>query len=97
MSEIMLNNILKIPEDEISNYKIKFNINNGEIEPLLVMTRDYEEIINWIAWKNDIDDLPRKRVIGLVRYYTVSAEQWVFVGIFDVYKKDNFSKIKNDV
>ena len=33
MSEILLNDILKIPEEEIENYKIRFMINNSQIEP----------------------------------------------------------------
>ena len=71
MNEIVLNDILKIPENEIYDYKVKFNVYIGDIEPLLVMARSYEEICNLIAWKKDKDDLPRKKVIAFVRYYTV--------------------------
>lgn len=97
MSEILLNDILKIPENEIQDYKVKFNVNNGYIEPLLVMTRSYDEICNWIAWKKEKDDLPRPKVIGFVRYYTVSQEQWIFAGVYEVKKKKNFYEIKEDV
>ena len=97
MDEILLNDILKIPENEIGDYKVKFNVYNGEIEPLLVMARSYEEICNWIAWKKDKDDLPRKKVIAFVRYYTVSSEQWVFAGVYEVIKKDKFEDIQNGV
>lgn len=97
MSEILLNDILKIPENEIQDYKVKFNVNNGYIEPLLVMTRSYDEICNWIAWKKEKDDLPRPKVIGFVRYYTVSQEQWIFAGAYEVNKKSNFNEIKEGV
>ena len=30
--EILLNDILKIPENEINDYKVKFNLYNGEKE-----------------------------------------------------------------
>lgn len=97
MKEILLNDILKIPAEEIHNYKVKFNINNRNEEPLSVMTRSFDELCGWIAWKKRKDDLPRKRVIAFVRYYTVSQEQWIFAGIYDVTKKSNFSDIKDDV
>ena len=97
MSEILLNDILKIPENQIQDYKVKFNVNNGYTEPLLVMTRSYDEICNWIAWKKEKDDLPRPKVIGFVRYYTVSQEQWIFAGAYEVNKKSNFNEIKEGV
>lgn len=97
MSEILLNDILKIPAEEIHNYKVKFNVNNGNEEPLMVMTRSYDEICGWIAWKKEKDDLPRKRVIAFVRYYTVNQDQWIFAGIYDVTKKSNFSEIQDNV
>ena len=53
MREILLNDILKIPESEIQDYKVKFNVNNGHTEPLLVMSISYDEICNWIAWKKE--------------------------------------------
>ena len=49
MSEILLNDILKIPKEEIVNYKVKFNVFNGEEEPLLVMSRSYDDILGWIG------------------------------------------------
>lgn len=97
MSEILLNDIIKIPQNEIADYKVKFNVNNGFTEPLLVMTRSYEEIYNWIAWKKEKDDLSRPKVIAFVRYYTVSQDQWIFAGVYEVNKKKNFYEIKDDV
>ena len=97
MSEILLNDILKIPEEEIENYKIRFMINNGHIEPLTIMVQNPKELLDWIAWKSDKDDLSRKKVITFVRYYTKSQDQWIFTGIYKVNKKDNFDKIKNGV
>ena len=97
MNEILLNDILKIPEEEIENYKIRFMINNGHIEPLTIMVQNPKELLDWIAWKSDKDDLSRKKVITFVRYYTKSQDQWIFTGIYKVNKKDNFDKIKNGV
>ena len=97
MSEILLNDILKIPENQIQDYKVKFNVNNGYTEPLLVMTRSYDEICNWIAWKKEKDDLPRLKVIAFVRYYTVSQNQWIFAGAYEVNKKSNFYEVKEGV
>lgn len=34
MSEIMLNDILKVSENEIQNYKVRFMVSNGYTEPL---------------------------------------------------------------
>lgn len=70
---------------------------NGYEESLMVMSRSYEEICNWIAWKKEKDDLTRQRVIAFVRYYTVSQEQWIFAGIYDVIKKSNFNEIQDGV
>lgn len=61
------------------------------------MARSYDEICNWIAWKKGKDDLPRPKVIGFVRYYTVSQEQWIFAGAYEVNKKSNFNEIKEGV
>ena len=97
MNEILLNDILKIPENEIDNYKVRFMINNGYIEPLTIMIQNPKELLDWIAWKSDKDDLSRKKVITFVRYYTKSQDQWIFTGIYKVNKKDNFDKIKNGV
>lgn len=97
MREILLNDILKIPEEEIENYKIRFMINNGHIEPLTIMVQNPKELLDWIAWKSDKDDLSRKKVITFVRYYTKSQDQWIFTGIYKVNKKDSFDKIKNGV
>lgn len=97
MSEIFLNDILNIPEEEIINYKIKFNMNNGEEEPLNVMNRNMNEFLGWVAWRSGSDDLSRKYVIALVRYYTVSADQWVFAGTYKVSKKENYNEITNGV
>lgn len=38
MSKILLNDILKISKEDIKKYKIKFNINNGFEEPLVIMS-----------------------------------------------------------
>ncbi len=97
MNEIMLNDILKIPHNEVQDYKIRFMVSNGIDEPLVTMSRNFNWLLNWISWKSDKDDLSRPRVISLVRYYTVSYEQWVFAGIYEVSKKPNFYEIKNNV
>ena len=41
--------------------------------------------------------MPRPKVIGFVRYYTVSQEQWIFAGAYEVNKKSNFNEIKEGV
>ena len=97
MNEIMLNDILKIPHNEIQDYKIRFIVSNGYDEPLVTMSRNFNWLLNWIAWKGYKDNLSRPRLIGLVRYYTISYEQWVFAGIYEVSKKPNFYEIKNNV
>ena len=97
MKEILLNDILNIPENEIQNYKIRFMVSNSYDEPLVVMSRNFNWLLNWIAWKGDNDALSRQRVIAFVRYYTVSYEQWVFAGIYEVSKKANFYEITNNV
>lgn len=97
MSEIMLNDILKIPENEIQNHKIRFMVSDGNTEPLMTMIANYNWLLGWIGWKGEKDDLSRPRVISFVRYYTVSPEQWVFAGIYEVNKKSNFYEITNNV
>lgn len=97
MNEIMLNDILKIPHSKVQDYKIRFMVSNGYTEPLLTMTTNFNQFLNWVGWKGDKDNLSRPKVIGLVRYYTVSPEQWVFAGVYDVNKKTNYNDIKNNV
>ena len=97
MNKILLNDILKISKEDIKKYKIKFNINNGYEEPLVVMSESRKKICDWIGWKKSKDDLSRPKVIAFVRYYTVSDEQWIFAGIYDVEKKDNFNEIQECV
>ena len=97
MSKMLLNDVLRIPENELINYKIRFMLNNGHVEPLTIMTTNPKELLDWIAWKSDNDELSRNRVITFVRYYTVSPDQWIFTGIYEVNKKSNFYEIKNGV
>lgn len=38
----MLNDILKIPHNEIQDYKIRFMVSNGYDEPLVTMSRNFK-------------------------------------------------------
>lgn len=90
MEKILLNDLLHIPEEQFKDYKVKLNMFNGQTQPLDVFVRDSNEIFKWIAWKGTRNELTRKYVIALVRYYVGQSDQWLFVGVYKVsnYKKD---------
>lgn len=80
-----LNDLLKIPEDELMNYKIKLNIRNLEgTEPMDVMIGDEESRYNWMGWKYHSNDLSRDYVIGLARDYKRGQNFWRFLGVFKI-------------
>lgn len=52
MNKILLNDILKISKEDIKKYKIKFNINNGYEEPLVVMSESRKKYVIGLDGKN---------------------------------------------
>lgn len=51
MDKILLNDILSISQDEIENTRIKFNIHDGDTDPLESYKQDPEEVnTTWFLW-----------------------------------------------
>lgn len=53
MKRIMINDLLGIPESDVSNARIKLNVDNGYTDPLEEYKSDPDKInINWLLWHN---------------------------------------------
>lgn len=54
MKKILINDLLRIPQDEIHNVRLKFNVYNGHTDPLEVYKQDPDRInIQWFLWHKD--------------------------------------------
>ena len=54
MEKILLNDILKINNEEISNTRVKFNISNGYTDPLELYKENPEEVnTTWFLWHDN--------------------------------------------
>ena len=54
MEKILLNDILKISSEEISNTRVKFNISNGYTDPLELYKENPEKVnTTWFLWHDN--------------------------------------------
>ena len=88
---------LGIPDNEIMNYKVRLLVQNSDGSDPLKIFKQNNSIQEWVAWKYDQDILNRPRVISFVKNYEVGNDYWLYVGTYEVTKKDNFNSLKNCV
>ena len=52
MQQLLLNDLLNINTDDLKKTKVKFNQNNGEIEPMEVFLKNPDEVNHrWLFWR----------------------------------------------
>ena len=85
MEEYKLNDLLRLSEEEMREYKLHLAKFNGETQPLDVFARDFEEWKYWNEWrgKGTKDVFNRKYILGLIHDYHRS-NKYIFGGIFEV-------------
>lgn len=54
MKKILINDLLRIPDAEISNVRLKLNIDNGYTDPLEEYKRDPDKVnVDWFLWHKE--------------------------------------------
>ncbi|MBP3800654.1 MAG: hypothetical protein J6I85_01265 [Clostridia bacterium] len=92
MEKIYLNDILNIPVKNVNEYKIRFLIKDPDNEePLDQILDNDNKIVEWTGWKQGAKfELTRKYVISFVRIYTEGKEYWLYLGTYDVEKREDY-------
>lgn len=94
----MKNELLKLLKisDNLTNYKIRFLIKDKDgYEPLDILEENFSEVSTWVGWKWKNDILNRPKVISFVRNYRINNDNWIFTGVYEVSKKNNFDNIND--
>ena len=90
--------LLNIDESNINKYKIRYLKRSTDgVEPYDVLINDKYKILDWLSWKyGKVDILGNcEKVIGLVRNYKKSKDSWIYIGTYDVKRKENFFNIND--
>ncbi len=92
MEKIYLNDILNIPKEELNKYKIRLLVKDPDKEePLDQIIENEEKIKEWTAWKQEAKfELSRQYVISFVRIYTEGEEYWLYLGTYEVEKREEY-------
>jgi len=86
MSEIKIENILKLIESDLSYYKLHLACWNGHEQPLNVYLESWDKWVNWNEWRGNKNDFNREYIFSLIRFYH-EPNKWLFGGIFRVVKR----------
>ena len=84
--QLKLNDLLRIPEEQFGNIRVKFNICSPYEDPLEVYKSDPEKInTSWLFWREQRRYYPRPGIlaISLVR---LSSETWLLTTIKKITK-----------
>lgn len=74
---LTLNDILRIPDDEIGNVKVKFNMWNGYDNPIELYKGNHDEVNKeWLFWREKVSNFAVGQIaICLVR---IKSNEWLF-------------------
>lgn len=76
---ILLNDLLQLTQDEIGNTKIKFNVNNGEVEPIDIYKDNRNELLKWQFWNSSKRSYYQGQIaVGFVK---IDHHRWL---LFDI-------------
>ena len=81
-----LNDLFRLPKDELENYKLHLAAYNGYEQPLDVFAKDREEWKSWNEWRGGKDDFNREYILSMIPDYHRPGK-YVFGGIFKVEKR----------
>lgn len=80
MSKILLNDILNIPDEEISKVRIKFNIHNGYTDPLELYKENPDKVnVEWFLWHENRRYFHAGQIA--VCFLRISADTWLLTTI----------------
>lgn len=86
--EFKLNDLLRLPNEELKKYKLHLSAYNGYEHPLDVFARDPEEWKAWNEWRGGKDDFNREFILGMIPDYHRPGK-YFFGGIFKVVERLN--------
>ena len=80
MEKILLNDILKISSEEISNTRVKFNISNGYTDPLELYKENPEKVnTTWFLWHDNRRYFHRGQTA--ICFLRISTDTWLLTTI----------------
>jgi hypothetical protein len=80
---IKAENILKIAENDLRQYKLHLACSNGYEQPLNVYLKGWEHWVGWNKWRGNKNDFNRIYIFSLIQFYH-EPNKWLFGGIFKV-------------
>lgn len=82
---IKVEDILKLSNRDLREYKLHLACYNGKVHPLNVYLQDWDEWVGWNKWRGTgaKDDFNRKYIFSLIQFYH-EPDKWLFGGIFRV-------------
>lgn len=83
---IKLNDLLRLSEEDLWDYKLHLAAWNGEEHPLDVFMRDFEEWQSWNEYKGDKDVFNREYIFSLIPDYHRPGK-YIFGGVFRVVER----------
>ena len=84
--KILLNDILNIPQDEIPNTRVKFNIHNGYSDPLELYKANPEEVnTKWFLWHDSRRYFRRGQLA--ICFLRISADTWLLTTVKRIIKE----------
>jgi len=88
---------LNVNINEISDYKVRFLVQTKDGTNPLELYKENKKVNDWIGWKYNQDILNRPKVICFIKNYDLNKNIWLYVGTYEVSKKDNFDSLNNCV
>jgi len=89
---IKAENILKLTESDLINYKLHLACSNKVRHPLDACVQNWDEWVGWQRWRGGDNDFNREYIFSLVQFYH-EPDKWLFGGIFRVVKRlDNWKE-----
>jgi hypothetical protein len=86
MVDIKARNILKLSDDDLSQYKLHLACWNGQEQPLNVYLQDWNSWMGWNEWRGNKNDFNRDYIFSLIQYYH-EPNKWLFGGLFKVVER----------
>ena len=80
---IKAENILKLNESDLRDYKLHLACYNGHEQPLNVYLQGWDRWVGWNEWRGKINDFNRQYIFSLIKFYQ-EPNKWLFGGIFEV-------------
>jgi len=83
---VQLKDILRLPDEDLMQYKLHLACWNGAVHPLNEYLRGWEHWLGWNEWRGNKNDFNRPFIFSLIQFYH-EPNKWLFGGIFKVVQR----------